>query len=83
MLEAVFRQQSDGGYKAVARVKNFLLDDLRDTNKPESVTRMMDRHFTVNPDVQMLIASFEFKPKSKSSAKSLRKCKRESLLFKF
>ena len=75
MLEALFRQQSDGCYKAIARVKNFLLDDLRETNKPESVTRMMDRHFTVDPDAQMLIASFEFKPKSETRQKGLRQCK--------
>jgi hypothetical protein len=56
-------------------VKNFLLDDLRETNKPESVTRMMDRHFTVDPDAQMLVASFEFSPKSQSRSLPLRQCK--------
>jgi hypothetical protein len=74
MLEALFRQQSDGSYKANARVKNLLLDDLRASNKPESVTRMMDRHFTVDPNAQMLIASFEFTPK-KESHSALRQCK--------
>jgi hypothetical protein len=74
MLEALFRQQSDGSYKANARVKNFLLDDLRASNKPESVTRMMDRHFTVDPNAHMLIASFEFTPKKESNA-ALRLCK--------
>jgi hypothetical protein len=74
MLEALFRQQSDGNYKAVTRVKNFLLDDLRASNKPDSVTRMMDRHFTVDPDAQMLIASFEFTPKNESHS-ALRQCK--------
>jgi hypothetical protein len=57
-------------------VKNFLLDDLRETNKPESVTRMMDRHFTVDPNAQMLVASFEFSPKSQSRSLPLRQCKR-------
>jgi hypothetical protein len=74
MLEALFRQQSDGNYKAVTRVKNFLLDDLRASNKPDSVTRMMDRHFTVDPDAQMLIASFEFTPKNESHS-ATRQCK--------
>ncbi|CAF0945953.1 unnamed protein product [Adineta ricciae] len=73
ILEAVFRQQSDGSYKATARVKNFLLDDLRETNKPESVTRMMDRHFTVDPNAQMLVATFEFTPKSATQNMARRK----------
>ncbi|UJR10669.1 hypothetical protein I4U23_014864 [Adineta vaga] len=73
MLEAIFRQKSDGSYKATARVKNFLLDDLRETNKADSVTRMMDRHFTVDRDVQMLVASFEFTPKSTSKPVARRK----------
>ena len=75
MLEAVFGQQSNGSYKATARVKNFLLDDLRATNKAESVTRMMDRHFTVDPNAQMLVASFEFTPKSATQAVARRRCK--------
>ncbi|CAF3586652.1 unnamed protein product [Adineta steineri] len=68
MLDAVFKQQSNGSYKATALVKNFLLDDLRATNKRESVTRMMDRHFTVAPDAQMLVAIFEFTPKTTDAA---------------
>lgn len=72
MLEALFHQQSDASYKAMARVKNFLLDDLRATNKATSVTRMMDRHFTVDPNAQMLIAAFEFKPKSPTNSMALR-----------
>jgi len=72
MLEALFRQQTDSSYKAMVRVKNLLLDDLRETNKPTSVTRMMDRHFTVDPNAQMLIASFEFKPKSPTNSMALR-----------
>jgi hypothetical protein len=75
MLEALFRQQSDSSYKAMARIKNFLLDDLRETNKSTSVTRMMDRHFTVDPDAHMFVASFEFKPKSPSNSMALRQCK--------
>jgi len=35
---------------------------------------MMDRHFTVNPDAYMLVASFEFTPK-KVDAVALRDCK--------
>ena len=79
MLEALFRQQSDSSYKAMARVKNFLLDDLRETNRPTSVTRMMDRHFTVDPNAQMFIASFEFKPKSPTNSMALRQCQYRSL----
>jgi hypothetical protein len=75
MLEALFRQQSDSSYKVMARIKNFLLDDLRETNKSTSVTRMMDRHFSVDPNAHMFIASFEFKPKTLSNSIPLRQCK--------
>ncbi|CAF1265249.1 unnamed protein product [Rotaria sordida] len=71
-FEALFRQHSDGSYKATARVKNFLLDDLRATNSSTSVTRMMDRHFTVDPNAHMFVTSFEFKPKNQSRATGLR-----------
>ncbi|CAF1542330.1 unnamed protein product [Adineta steineri] len=72
LLEALFRHQTDSSYKAMVRVKNFLVDDLRKTNKATSVTRMMDRHFTVDPNAQMVIASFEFKPKSPTNSMALR-----------
>ncbi len=81
MLEALFRQQSDSSYKAMARIKNFLLDDLRETNKSTSVTRMMDRHFTVDPNAHMFVASFEFKPKTSSNSMTLRQCKMKNLFF--
>ncbi|CAF4998325.1 unnamed protein product, partial [Rotaria sp. Silwood1] len=72
MLEALFRQLSDTSYKAMARFKNLLLDDLRVTNKLTSLTRMMDRHFTVDPNTHMFIGSFEFKPKSSLNPVPLR-----------
>ncbi|CAF4149952.1 unnamed protein product, partial [Adineta steineri] len=72
LLEALFRHQTNSSYKAMVRVKNFLVDDLRKTNKATSVTRMMDRHFTVDPNAQMVIASFEFKPKSPTNSMALR-----------
>jgi hypothetical protein len=56
-------------------VKNFLLDDLRASNRTDGVTRMMDRHFTVDKDAQMLITSFVFEPKKESSP-ALRDCKK-------
>ncbi|CAF5064312.1 unnamed protein product, partial [Rotaria sp. Silwood1] len=74
-LEAVFRQKSDGGYKATGRVKNLLLDDLRATNKTTSITRMMDRYFTVDPNAHMFAASLEFKPKNQTRETGLRQSK--------
>jgi hypothetical protein len=76
LLDALFSQKSDGSYKATARVKNFLLDDLRASNKADSVSRMMDRHFTVDPNAQMLIVSFAFEPKKESNP-AVRDCKRK------
>ncbi|CAF1260195.1 unnamed protein product [Adineta steineri] len=72
LIEVLFRQQTDLSYKAMVRVKNFLVDDLRETNKATSVTRMMDRHFTVDPNAQMVIASSEFKPKTPTNSTALK-----------
>ncbi|CAF1256037.1 unnamed protein product [Rotaria sordida] len=63
IFEVIYRQHSDSSYKVIARVKNFLFDDLRETHKTDTVTHMMDRHFTVDPNAYMLIASLEFKSK--------------------
>jgi hypothetical protein len=79
-FELVFRQSSDSSYKATARIKNFLFDDLRETHKQDAVIHMINRHFTVDPNAYMLIASLDFKSKERS-----RLCKRfdEILLFIF
>lgn len=85
MLEALFRQKSDSSYKAMARVKNLILDDLRQTNKPSSVTHMIDRHFTVDPNTHMFIGCFEFKPPTSPNSIPLRLCiiKNNNKLFDF
>ncbi|CAF2933999.1 unnamed protein product [Rotaria sp. Silwood2] len=72
MLEALFNQLSDTSYKAMARAKNLVLDDLRVTNQSASLTRMIDRHFTVDPNTHMFIGSFQFKPKSSSNSMPFR-----------
>ena len=75
MLEVLFCQQSDQSYKAMARVKNLLLDDLREKKKTSSVKRMIDRHSKVDPNTHMLVGAFEFKPTSSSNLMPLRLCK--------
>ncbi|CAF4508473.1 unnamed protein product, partial [Rotaria socialis] len=72
MLEVLFCQRSDQSYKAMARVKNLLLDDLREANKTSTVKRMIDRHSRVDPNTHMLIGAFEFKPASSSNSMPLR-----------
>ncbi|CAF1279009.1 unnamed protein product [Rotaria magnacalcarata] len=72
MLEVLFCQRSDQSYKAMARVKNLLLDDLREANKTSNVKRMIDRHFRVDPNTHMLIGAFEFTPTSSSNSMPLR-----------
>ncbi|CAF4608864.1 unnamed protein product [Rotaria sp. Silwood1] len=70
VFEVIFRQHSDSSYKVIARVKNFLFDDLRETHKADAVIHMIDRHFTVDPNLYMLIASLEFKPKDQTRLKA-------------
>lgn len=74
-LKAKFSQESNGGFKATACIKNLSLDDLRATNKPTSVTRLIDRHFTVDPNAYMFVASFEFKPKDQTRETGLQNSK--------
>jgi hypothetical protein len=71
-----FLQRSDTSYEVVARVKNFRFDDLREANKGDTVVHMMDRHFTVDPNVFMLIASLEFNPKDQTHSMAQRLCNR-------
>lgn len=81
MLEAKFSARSNGYYKATARMKNILLDDLRASNQAGSLTRMIDRHFTVDRDVHMLVTTFEFNPKNESrSAIRDRRCNEKIFL---
>lgn len=68
----MFRQKSDSSYKAMARIKNFLLDDCRQNKSSNSVKRMIDRHFSVDPKSFMLIGSFDFKPKNENSSTAFR-----------
>jgi hypothetical protein len=77
MLEVSYCQQSDSTYKVMTTIKNCFLDDLRKTNRPTSVTRLMDRHFTVDPDIHMFVASFGLKPKTPSNSMAFQQCKIE------
>jgi len=56
------------------RIKNFLCDDLRETHRADAVNHMMDRHFTVDPNAYMFIASLEFKPKDQTLPRASRLC---------
>lgn len=62
MFEARFRQSSDSSYNLALRIKNFLIDDLRQSNKAESLTRMMDIAFNAKPNDCMFLTTLEFKP---------------------
>jgi hypothetical protein len=73
-FEVIVRQFSDASYKVITRIKNFLCDDLRETHKANAVIRMMDRHFTVDPNAHMLVATLEFKPQDQTCFMAQRIC---------
>ncbi len=71
-FEVIFREFSDGSYKVITRIKNFLCDDLRETHKADAVIHMMDRYCTVDPNAYMFIATLEFKPQDQKCCKAQR-----------
>ena len=78
MFEVLFHQQSDWSYKIIAHIQNFFLDDIRETTKPLNVIRMIDRDLTVDPNVHMLVASFEFTPTNSSNSIPLQQSKKKN-----
>ncbi len=66
----IFRKFSDTSYKFTTRIKNFRCDDLRETHQADAVIHVIDRHFTVDPDAYMLIATLEFIPKDQITSKA-------------
>jgi hypothetical protein len=67
MIETLFRQQSDSSYKSMIRLQNFHVDHLLQTNQ---ATRIVDRDFTIDPNIHMLVVDFQSTLKS-----STRQCK--------
>lgn len=63
-LEFIVHRASDESYKFLIRMKNFLCDDLRETHRADTITRVIDRHHTVDPNEFMLVATLEYKPKN-------------------
>jgi hypothetical protein len=80
MLEAHFRQLSDSSYNAEARIQNIALDDLRGAHSPNDVTRLIDRNFNVDPNVQILIVTVKFKPKTRTNTTGVRKGQCEKII---
>ena len=80
MFEVLFRQQSDWSYKIIAYIQNFFLDDIRETTKPLNVIRMIDRDLTVDPNVHMLVAFFEFTPTNSIPLQQSKKKQTKQLL---
>jgi hypothetical protein len=75
MLEGHFQQFSDESYNAKAQIQYFLLDDLRITNPPNSITRLLDRNFNVDHHAQMFILTVTFNPKSETNPNGVRQGK--------
>ena len=49
-------------------MNNFLGDDLRETHRADTITRVIDRHPTVEPSAYMLNTTLQFKPKSQADS---------------
>jgi hypothetical protein len=72
MLEGHFQQFSDESYNAKAQIQYFLMDDLRKTTPPNSITRLLDRNFNVDQNAQMFIITVTFNPKSETNLNAVR-----------
>lgn len=62
-FNAMFEQHTDSSYKVTAQVKNILFDDLREAHKTDAIVHLINRHFTLDPNRNMLMASLEYKSK--------------------
>ncbi|CAF4025308.1 unnamed protein product [Rotaria sp. Silwood2] len=71
-LKAHFRQLSDSSYDGKAQIQTLLLDDLRETNKSNSITRMIDRNFNVDPNASMFTVTLEFKKENEQQSSGVR-----------
>ncbi|CAF1105334.1 unnamed protein product [Rotaria sp. Silwood1] len=72
MLKAHFRQLSDSSYDGKAQIQTLLLDDLRKANEFNSVTRMIDRNFNVDPSAPMFTVTLEFKKENEQQSSGVR-----------
>jgi hypothetical protein len=79
MLEGHFRQFSDESYNVKAQIQYFLMDDLRKTNPPNSITRLLDRNFNVDHNAQMFILTVTFNPKSETNPNAVRQGRKEKI----
>lgn len=74
LFQVNYRQLSDMSYKVSTRIKNVQCDDLRKTHKTDTVQRVIDRHFTVDPNEYMLVASLDFKPNDQTYSMARQQC---------
>ncbi|CAF1293254.1 unnamed protein product, partial [Didymodactylos carnosus] len=72
MLKAHFQQLSDSSYNANAQIQELVLDDLRETNQSDSITRMINRNFNVDPNIPIFNVNVEFKPKKEERSMGIR-----------
>ncbi|CAF3918749.1 unnamed protein product, partial [Rotaria sordida] len=72
MLKAQFRQLSDSSYAGQAQIQELILDDLRDTNRSNKVTHMINRSFNVDPNVPMFTVTLEYKTNNKQNSMGVR-----------
>jgi hypothetical protein len=79
MLEGHFQQFSDESYNAKAQIQYFLMDDLRKTTPPNSITRLLDRNFNVDQNAQMFFVTVTFNPKSETNPNDVRQGRREKV----
>lgn len=56
-------------------MNNFICDDLRETHRVDTITRVIDRHRTVDPNAQMLVIILEYQPKNPTNNINQRKSK--------
>lgn len=71
MIESHFQYLSDSSYNVKCQIQCLLLEDLRQTNPSNSVTRLFDRNFNVDQNTQLLIATLQFQPNSQTDEKAL------------
>ncbi|CAF1279791.1 unnamed protein product, partial [Didymodactylos carnosus] len=72
MLKAHFQQLCDSSYNGSVQIQELVLDDLRETNRSDSITRMINRNFNVDPNILIFTVNIEFKPKKEERSMGIR-----------
>ncbi|CAF3978777.1 unnamed protein product [Adineta steineri] len=77
ICEAHFHQLSNSSYTAQAQIHGLILDDLREADRPNNVTRLIDRSSKVDSNTPILDVKLDCTPKDEQHSKGVQQGRRK------